>query len=109
MNCKGFRRKRSWPNFTVLSRHLSGGIEEYQEIPQDNLSLGQDLNPGLSDYVSGVLTTRPRLSVALLTDESNILSADEMDSVTKQMTRIRAAPVSMSRGEHICPRYLDNL
>jgi hypothetical protein len=28
MNWKGCGRKRSWPNFKVLSRHLSGRTEE---------------------------------------------------------------------------------
>jgi hypothetical protein len=28
MNLKGFGRKRSWPDFKVLSRHSPGGTEE---------------------------------------------------------------------------------
>jgi hypothetical protein len=31
MNWKGFGRKRSWPNFNLLSRHSTGGTEENQE------------------------------------------------------------------------------
>jgi hypothetical protein len=29
MNCKVFGRKRSWPNFKVLSWHSPGGTEEF--------------------------------------------------------------------------------
>jgi hypothetical protein len=28
---EGFGRKRSWPNFNILSRHSSGGTEENHE------------------------------------------------------------------------------
>jgi hypothetical protein len=34
MNSKVIERKRSWPNFKVLSPHSSGGIEENHEQPQ---------------------------------------------------------------------------
>jgi hypothetical protein len=34
MNWKGSGRKRSWPNFKVLSRNSPGGIEENHENPQ---------------------------------------------------------------------------
>jgi hypothetical protein len=55
-------KKRSWPNFKVLSRHLSGGTEESHEMPQSSRSQGRNLNPGPPEYESGVLTTRPRRS-----------------------------------------------
>jgi hypothetical protein len=34
MNSKRFERKRSWPNFKVLSYHLPGGTEKTDEKPQ---------------------------------------------------------------------------
>jgi hypothetical protein len=34
MNWKGFGRKWSWPNFTVLSRHSPAGTEKNHEKPQ---------------------------------------------------------------------------
>jgi hypothetical protein len=59
-----FERKRSWPNFKVLSRHFSGGPRKTTKNPsQDSRSLGQDLNPGAAEYEAEVLTSRPRRSV----------------------------------------------
>jgi len=53
MNWKGFGRKRSWPNFKVLSWHLPGGTEEnHKKLSQDSWSLGRDLNPGPPKYES---------------------------------------------------------
>jgi hypothetical protein len=34
MNWKEFGRKKSWPNFEVLSWHSPGMTEKNQEIPQ---------------------------------------------------------------------------
>jgi hypothetical protein len=64
MNWRGFERKGSWLNFKVLSRHSPGGTEEiYENLSQDNQSLGRDLNPGSPEYEERVLTTGPRRSV----------------------------------------------
>jgi hypothetical protein len=41
MNWNGFSRKRSWPNFKVLSRHLPGGTDEtHRNLNQDSRSSG---------------------------------------------------------------------
>jgi hypothetical protein len=45
--------------FKALSRYLPGGTEEDHEKPQSG-SPGQDLNPGLAEYVAGVLTAQLR-------------------------------------------------
>jgi hypothetical protein len=34
MDWKGFRRKRSWPNFKILFRNWPEGIKENHEKPQ---------------------------------------------------------------------------
>jgi hypothetical protein len=66
MNWKGFRKKRSWPNFKVLSWHFSGGTEENDEnLSQVNRSPGRDFNPRPPEYEAGVLATRPRHSMIL--------------------------------------------
>jgi hypothetical protein len=45
MNWKGCGRKRSWPNFKVLSRHLPGGTEEnHENLSQDSRSPAESLN-----------------------------------------------------------------
>jgi hypothetical protein len=43
-----------------LSRHLIGGTEESHKKHQSG---GRDLNPGSSDYETGVVTTLPQCSV----------------------------------------------
>jgi len=59
INWKGFGRKRSWPNFKVLSWHSPGETEQtMKKINQDSQSLGLRLNPVPSEYEAGVLTTR---------------------------------------------------
>jgi hypothetical protein len=46
-NWKRFPRKRSWPNFKVLSRNSPGGTEKiFENLSQDSQSRGWDLNPG---------------------------------------------------------------
>jgi hypothetical protein len=60
MNWKGCGRKRSWPDFEVLSRTLPGGTDENHEMPQDSLSLGRYLNPGPPEYEAELLGIRPR-------------------------------------------------
>jgi hypothetical protein len=37
-NWKGFGRKRSWPNFKVLSRHSPGGTEKNHEKTQVSIA-----------------------------------------------------------------------
>jgi hypothetical protein len=50
--------------FKVLSRHLPGRTgENYEHVKQDIRSPGRDLNPGLSEYEAGMLTTGPQCSV----------------------------------------------
>jgi hypothetical protein len=45
VNWKGFGRKRSWPNFKILSQHLPGGTEENYEKPQSGWSVaGADIS-----------------------------------------------------------------
>jgi hypothetical protein len=34
INWKGFGRKRTWPNFKVLSQHSPGGTKENHKKPQ---------------------------------------------------------------------------
>jgi hypothetical protein len=49
MNCKGFGRKRSWPNFKVLSRYSPGGTEEsHKKLNPDSRSPG----PGFESWTS---------------------------------------------------------
>jgi hypothetical protein len=65
MKWRGFGRKRSWPNFKVLSRNSSGVTEvNLENLGQDSHSPGQDLNAGPPEYQEGVLTPRPRCSVS---------------------------------------------
>jgi hypothetical protein len=59
MNWKEFGRKGSWPNFKALSWHLSEVTEENHKKPHNGPSLGQELNPGPSEYKTGVLNTWP--------------------------------------------------
>jgi hypothetical protein len=48
MNWKGFGRKRSWPNFKVLSRHSPGRTEENHENNQDSWLSGPTFEPRTS-------------------------------------------------------------
>jgi hypothetical protein len=58
MNWKGGRRKRSLPDFKVLSQHSPGKTEEkYENLSQNNRSSCRDLNLGPPGY--RVLTTQP--------------------------------------------------
>jgi hypothetical protein len=64
VNWKGFGRNRSWPNVKVASQHSIGGTEEnHDNVSQDSLSLGRNLNPRPPEYEAGVLTARPRRAV----------------------------------------------
>jgi hypothetical protein len=58
MNWKRFGRKRSWPNFKVLSRNSPGGTEETAKKTSIWIAgrRGPDLNPGPPEY-EGVLAT----------------------------------------------------
>jgi hypothetical protein len=58
---EGFERKRSWPTFKTLSRHLLGSSEENRDKSQtDSRSPGRNSNPGPPEFESGMLTNRPR-------------------------------------------------
>jgi hypothetical protein len=46
MNWKGFGKKKSWPNFKVMSQHSLGGTVKNHEETQVSQSPGRDLNPG---------------------------------------------------------------
>jgi hypothetical protein len=48
MNWQGFGRKRSWPNFKVVSRHWPGETEKNHEFNQDSRSPGQRIETGTS-------------------------------------------------------------
>jgi hypothetical protein len=63
---KGLGRKRSWPNFKVLPRNVSGGTEENHEKPQDSRSPVRGLNPGPPEYEARVSTILPLNSVISL-------------------------------------------
>jgi hypothetical protein len=66
MNWRGYGRKRSWSNIKVLSRMLSGGIEEDDEnFSQYSQFLGRNFNPGRPEYEAELLTTRPLRSVKI--------------------------------------------
>lgn len=65
MNIKRCRRKRSWPDFKILSRYLPVGTEvTTKNLDQGNRPPGPDLNSKPPEYATRVLTTRPQLSVA---------------------------------------------
>jgi hypothetical protein len=67
VNCKGCGRKRSWPNFKLISRHSPGGTHyNYEYLSQHSRSPGLDLNPGNPECEAGVLTTHPRRSMVLM-------------------------------------------
>jgi hypothetical protein len=55
MNCKVFVRKRSWPNFKVLSRYSRGGTEKTTEI--SIRITGRQSNPGSPRSVNQSATT----------------------------------------------------
>jgi hypothetical protein len=60
MNWKGFGRKRSWPDFKVLSQQSPGGTEKnYENLSQDSRSPSRDLNPRPLKHEAKVLTTGP--------------------------------------------------
>jgi hypothetical protein len=65
--------KSSWfllyfSNFKVLSQHSPGRTNENHGKNSFKIAgrRDQDLNPGLSEYEAGVLTTRPRRSIEFL-------------------------------------------
>jgi hypothetical protein len=64
---KIFGRKRSWPNFEVLSLYSPEWTDKYYEnLSQDSRSPGRDLNRKFLEYKAGILTTRLRRSAKLL-------------------------------------------
>jgi hypothetical protein len=53
MNWKGFARKRLWPSFKELSRHLPGATEKTTiDLDRDMQSLGPIFEPGTSQIRS---------------------------------------------------------
>jgi hypothetical protein len=62
MNWKGCGRKRSWPNFKVLSQHLPDVLRKTMKTSISR-SQDRDLNSGPPEYEAGVLRTQPRRSV----------------------------------------------
>jgi hypothetical protein len=57
MSWKGFVRKRSWPNFKVLSRNFPGGPDEnHEKLKRVSRHPGRDLNPVHPECEAGVLT-----------------------------------------------------
>jgi hypothetical protein len=58
MNLKGCGRKRSWPNVRNPPDICREGLRKNTKtLSQDSWCAGEDLNPGLSEYEAGVLTT----------------------------------------------------
>jgi hypothetical protein len=49
LNWEVLLRKRSWPDFKVLSWKSPGGTEESHEKPQNTRTSGRDLKPGPSE------------------------------------------------------------
>jgi hypothetical protein len=65
MNCEGFGRKQSRPNFKVLSRHSPKGTEKNMKtLSQDSRSPGRDLSLGPPEYEAAMLTTGPHVRFA---------------------------------------------
>jgi hypothetical protein len=68
-------RRRSWPNFKVLSRHFPGGTElNHEEHLQNRRSPGRDFNTGPPEYEAGVFTTGIQRSVmdAVIASETSV-------------------------------------
>jgi hypothetical protein len=66
MNWKVFCRKRSWPNFKVLSRHSPGELRKTAKTSIRIAGcLSLDSKPGPTDYEAEVLTTRPRRLICM--------------------------------------------
>jgi hypothetical protein len=63
MNLKGCGRKRSWPNLRSYLGICLERLRKTKDLNIDRRSPFRDLNPGPSEYESGVLTTRSRRSV----------------------------------------------
>jgi hypothetical protein len=65
MNWKRCRRKRPWPNLRYSPVICLEGLRKNtKNLSQDSRCPGRDLNLGPPEYEAGVLTTRPRRSVA---------------------------------------------
>jgi hypothetical protein len=66
MNCKGFGRKRSWPNLRFYPDVFLDGLRKATNSLHPGCpSPGRHLNPGPFENEAGVLTTRSRLSVVM--------------------------------------------
>jgi hypothetical protein len=69
MNWKGFGRKRSWPNFKVLSRNSLEGLRKTVKILIRIAGCrGQKSNTGPPEYEAVVLTTQLRRPVRVCKD-----------------------------------------
>jgi hypothetical protein len=67
MNWKEYKRKRSWNNLRYYHGiYLAGLRKTTINLSQDRRSPDLDLNPELTEYEAGVLTTRPCRDVQFL-------------------------------------------
>jgi hypothetical protein len=57
MNWKGCGRKRLWTNVRFSQNFLGGTVENYENLSQDSLYQGRDLNPRPPEEKAGVPTT----------------------------------------------------
>jgi hypothetical protein len=72
-NWKACGRKRSCPNFNVLSWHFLKGLRKTTKtLSQDSRSPSLDLTPWPPECEAGVLTTRPQRSVIQSNDVSRL-------------------------------------
>jgi hypothetical protein len=56
MTWKGFGKRRPWPNFKVLTGNSLGGTgKNHENLHQDILYPGRDLNPEPPEYEAGPL------------------------------------------------------
>jgi hypothetical protein len=70
MNCKRFGRKRSWPNFKLVSSTRVEGLKTTtKHLSQDSRSPCQDFNPEPAEYEAGMLAAQPLCSVLYSDDE----------------------------------------
>jgi hypothetical protein len=64
LNCKGFGRKRSWPNLRHYPGILVEGLREIiKNLSEDSRSQDRELNLRPPEYEAGVFTNQPRRSV----------------------------------------------
>jgi hypothetical protein len=66
MICKGYGRKRSWPNLTTIPALVCREWGKARNLSRNRLFSCRDLNPRPHEHEAGMLTTRPRHSVSRL-------------------------------------------